>query len=88
MDNNDKVFADGLIVKRHENAPDSVICKLSIKRAEFEKFMAENSNDGWINLDVKRSRKGKLYAELDQWKPDDRQSSGGDRGEDESYPPF
>ena len=76
MDNNDKVFADGLIVKRNQNAPDFVICKLSIKRAEFEKFMAENSKNGWVNLDVKQSRNGKYFAELDTWEPTENSSGG------------
>ena len=34
----DKVFADGLIVKRNDNAPDFVICNLSVKVDEFKAF--------------------------------------------------
>jgi len=63
-------FAEGLMVKRHENAPDFVLCNLSIKEAEFAATMAANANNnGWINIDIKRSKKGKLYAEINNWKP-------------------
>jgi hypothetical protein len=48
------VFADGLICKRKENAPDFVVCNLSIKKSEFVPF---------INGD-------KIYAKLDTWEPD------------------
>jgi len=66
---NDKIFVDGMIVKRHENAPDFVICSLSLKGAELVAFMRQHQKDGWVNIQVKRSQGGKLYAELDTWKP-------------------
>ena len=66
----DKVFVDGMIVKApHENAPDFIICNLSIKCKELVEFMRANHKEGWCNLQVKRSKGGKLYAELDTWKP-------------------
>ena len=42
------IFADGLIVKKNENAPDFVLCNLSVKVEEFEKFMKANSKNGWL----------------------------------------
>ena len=33
--NDEKIFVDGMIVKRNENAPDFVICNLSLKRKEL-----------------------------------------------------
>lgn len=40
----DKVFADGLIVKRNENAPDFVTCNLSVKVGEFTAFLLEHQS--------------------------------------------
>ena len=66
----DVTFVDGMIVKRRPKAPDFVKCSLSFKMAEFTKFARANHSDGWLNIDIKLSKGGKLYAELDTWKPD------------------
>lgn len=67
-------FIDGLMFKeKHQNAPDFVICKLSIKREELIAWLQEKDGE-WINGDIKRSRQGKIYAAVDNWKPNqDRQ---------------
>ena len=67
----DKTFAAGLIVKRHERAPEFVICNLSVKVSEFTEFMLANHSNGWVNIQCKVSKNGKMYAELDTWKPTD-----------------
>ena len=68
MDNN-TIFAEGLIVKKNENAPDFVLCNLSIKVEDFEKFLKANSNKGWVNLSVLMGKSGKPYAKLDTYEP-------------------
>lgn len=72
MENKDKVFADGLIFKGpRENAPDFVKGSLSIKVEEFKQFLdAHVTNAGWVNLDIKESKGGKLYCELNTYKPE------------------
>lgn len=67
-------FVDGLIVKRRENAPDFVVCNLSIKRDEFIAWLQARSGE-WVNLDVKKSKAGKLYAAVDNFKPNQRQDA-------------
>jgi hypothetical protein len=65
----DTKFIDGLIVKApHENAPDYVIAKLSIKREELITWLQTQQGE-WINADVKVSSGGKWYAAVDDWKP-------------------
>ena len=65
----DKQFIPGLYVKPpHEKAPDYVKCKISLKRAEVAAYLASQSEE-WINLDVKVSKDGKWYAEVNTWKP-------------------
>ena len=65
----DKVFADGLIVKRHLAAPEWATCKLSVKVDEFIAFLNQNQDNGWVNIEVNRGQTGKYYAALDTWKP-------------------
>lgn len=75
---NEAKFIDGLIVKApHENAPDYVKAKLSIRRQELIDWLSQQSGD-WINADVKVSQQGKWYAAVDTWKPNG--GSGGGRG--------
>ena len=62
-------FVDGFFVKdKHPNAPDFVICKISMKKAEVAAWL-QAWDEEWVNLDVKRSKDGKLYAQIDEWKP-------------------
>ena len=65
----EKVFAQGLIAKRRDQAPDFVTCSLSVKVDEFKEFLDTHAANGWVNLNVKKSQGGKYYAELDTWKP-------------------
>ena len=67
----EKKYAKGMFVKRNEKAPDFVVCNISIKADEFDKFVKENTNEnGYVNLQVLRSKdKGTLYAVLDTFEP-------------------
>lgn len=58
-----------LFVKRpHQNAPDFVKAKISLKREELIKELQERTEE-WINLDVKEGKGGDWYAQIDTWKP-------------------
>jgi hypothetical protein len=68
----EKIFANGLIFKApREGAPDFVKGSLSIKVQEFIEFIefleAFVKPDGWLNIDIKESRGGKLYCELNTY---------------------
>jgi len=65
----DKIFTEGMLVKRHKRAPDFLICSLSFKIDEFVSFLRNNEKNGWVNVDIKESKGGKLYGELDTWEP-------------------
>jgi|TARA_R110001632_G_scaffold23450_2_gene66388 hypothetical protein len=65
----EKVFADGLISKRNENAPDFVIINQSYKVEEFTKFLQANAKNGWVNTQTKIAKSGKYYTELDTFEP-------------------
>lgn len=65
----DAKFIPGLFFKdKHENAPDFVMCKGSIKIADLAAWLQKQEGE-WVNFDLKRSRDGKPYASIDDWKP-------------------
>jgi hypothetical protein len=72
---NEKVFADGFIFKRSENAPDFVVGNVSVKVDDAIAFLKEHQSNGWVNLSVKQSQGGKYYTELDTWKPKEKVDS-------------
>lgn len=79
MSDDKEKFIDGLMVKApRAGAPDFVKANISIRR---EALIADlQSRDGeWINLQVKESRGGKWYSEIDTWKP--KESHGEQRQE-------
>jgi len=71
----DRDFVNGMIIKKpNDNAPEWVKAKMSIKLDDFKSwiggFVKANPDDEWINIDIKESQKGTLYAERDTWKPE------------------
>ncbi|GJQ44035.1 MAG: hypothetical protein JETCAE03_35330 [Ignavibacteriaceae bacterium] len=69
MNDKPKTFANGLIFKRSEKAPDFVIGNLSVAEESFIPFLQENSKKGWLNLVIKKSQKGAYYIEVDTFDP-------------------
>ena len=66
----DVEFVNGLIFKLpHENAPDFVKGSLSIRREELITFLTTKEDD-WINIDLKVSKNGKAYAQVNNWSPE------------------
>jgi len=66
----EKKFIDGLFTSRRESAPEFVLANLSFKTEKFIEWLKANTNGrGYCNVDVKRSRDGVLYSELNEWKP-------------------
>jgi len=65
----EKVFADGLISKRNQNAPDFVIINQSYKVDEFISFLKKHNKNGWVNTSTKMAQSGKYYTELDTFEP-------------------
>tara|TARA_R110000822_G_scaffold10325_1_gene39159 strand:- start:2017 stop:2298 length:282 start_codon:yes stop_codon:yes gene_type:complete len=79
----EKEFINGLIVKApRENAPDFVKGSLSIKREELIEWLQGKDGD-WVNVQMKESKGGKWYAEVDNWKPDTKH----DKSKADGYAP-
>lgn len=80
----EKEFVDGLIAKKpSEKAPDFVKVSLSIKRKELGNWL-RGKEDDWINVDIKESKGGNYYAEVNSWKPDNK--SEREPGSDDDAP--
>lgn len=90
-----KIFANGIIFKRPQNAPDYVIGSLSVKVEEFIGFLKEQGGE-WVNLKIMESKGGKPYIELDTWKankgyktiPNEKMPEDIDPATGNSLPPF
>lgn len=69
----EKIFANGITSQDvPEKVKDFVLDKLSIKVDDFINWLnttgRENANKGgWLNLQVKRSKNGKRYVEVDTY---------------------
>jgi hypothetical protein len=66
-ENQEKIFADGFIFKRRDNAPEFVIGNLSIKVDEAITFLKKYEKKGWVNMGIKKGRSGNTYIELDTY---------------------
>lgn len=69
------IFADGLFFELPvANAPSFVKGKLSIEVKKFVQFLNDHQNKGgYVNIDLKESKGQKGYAQLNTWKPTDKQ---------------
>lgn len=90
-------FVDGLICKKPSpNAPKWVLFNISMKCEELINFIQSHSDEsGWLNIDVKESKAGKIYCQLNTWKADkskkkvEKEAEGPEiDGEDDGEIPF
>ena len=63
------VFANGLISKRRDTAPDYVLVNQSIKVDDFITFLKKHDKNGWVNLETRKSANGNIYTIVDSWQP-------------------
>lgn len=65
MATNDKDFVQGLFVDKKVFDSGGDITKLSIQVDRFIEYLQKNKNEkGYVNIDVKTSKGGKPYAQL------------------------
>jgi hypothetical protein len=65
----EKIFADGMTFKLpHTNAPEFIVGSLYVHLKKFNEFAEKHVNArGYVNMQIKESKKGSHYVELDQW---------------------
>ena len=80
------VFPDGVFFnKPHENAPEFIKGSISFTDvAKFMDFLKRNQTQNQLSLDLKVSKAGKLYFQLNTWKPKPKDEAAPDKEE----PPF
>ena len=78
----EKIFADGFVFKRQEKntaliplAPTEsnhfVLGRLSVKTEDAVAWLKEHTNkDGWVSINIRKSKGGNFYCDLDTWEPD------------------
>lgn len=66
----DKIFPKGISIRKpSENAPDFIKSNIGINLPEFMTWAEQHTDDrGWLNLDLKLSKEGKQYLELNTFK--------------------
>ena len=61
-----------ILKKPSDKAPKWVLWNISIKIEEFTQFIKDHDNGtGWMNIDVKESKGGKVYCALNTYKKGD-----------------
>lgn len=72
----EKIFPSGFNIKPpRDTAPDWVKGSISIKVEDFVSFLNDNEKKGWVNLEMKMSKAGNLYCELDTWEPSKKEEA-------------
>ena len=52
------------------NEKQFIFFKVSIRKKELIEYLeSQNNDDDWTNVDIKRSRTGKFYGEVNTYKP-------------------
>jgi hypothetical protein len=66
----DLKLLDGMIIKPpRQGAPDFVKGSISFNVEKVIESLRANAKNGWVNMNLKTSREGKMYAEIDTWEP-------------------
>lgn len=71
---NDAKFIDGLTAKQpHERAPEYVKASLSLNIPKLIAWLQAQEGE-WVNADLKESREGKLYVQVNTYKKGETKS--------------
>ena len=64
----ENIFADGLSFRKpKEGTPDFIKGCLSVKVDQFTAFINKYQKNGWVNIDLKKAKSGKLYLALNTY---------------------
>lgn len=80
----DNIYPKGFFIKpAHENAPEFVKGRVSIKVEDFTNYLKECGNsDGWCNFQLLNGKNG-LYLKLDTWTPEKKAEGSGVEDDDD-----
>lgn len=86
---NDIEFAEGIYFNdAHEKAPDFVLGSISVMPDRFIEWLKDQevSEKGYVRLKINRSKNGKPYIALDDWKPESQPVKRTTVDDDEEIP--
>ena len=88
----EKVYVNGMFVKTQKTTYGDII-KISVKVEDVVKFLQDNSNNGWCDIDLLQKKqvdeKGRTHtAVLNNWKPNKTVAAAPVVAEEESDLPF
>ena len=66
----DKEFVDGLYIK--DSKADFVIAAIGINRKQLGNYLRKSEKE-WINVDIKRTKEGVIYGEVNNWPPKEKE---------------
>jgi hypothetical protein len=83
----EKVFAEGIFFdKAREGAPEFVKGSVSFRVDDAVKFLqTHKSEKGYVNLDLLKSKGGKLYLALNTWTPEKKEEPAVDPSTDTPF---
>ena len=67
----DNKYTDGFFYNEpRQGAPEFIIASISFSKARFLTWLDNQAEDekGYVKIDVKRGKEGKIYRELNTWK--------------------
>ena len=86
MSNDKKFFPQGLFFNEpRQGAPDFVKGSVNIKVADFKEYLGKVKGE-YLNIDLKVSKDGKAYAEVNTFKPDKSKGNAGKQAYSEPEP--
>lgn len=82
------IFASGIYFKMPKvDTPDFILLDVSIKAHDFFLWcQSHQDSKGCVNITIKRSKSGVVYADLNTWKPTVKDSETGEVVPDQQQP--
>lgn len=77
MNKETPIFPNGIMFKNpNDKAPEWIKGQIFINVAKLNKWLEENptavTEKGWLNLDLKKSKKETMYFQVNTWKPTEK----------------
>ena len=68
-----KEFPKGIYFSEaRDSAPDFIKGHISLNQEIVEYYNSKKNAKGYVNLDIKQSKAGKMYLDFNDWTPDDK----------------
>jgi hypothetical protein len=84
----EKQFVNGLSVKEKDgHMPDWIISRLLVNRLTLIEWL-ESRSEKWLEIDIKESKAGKFYCEVNTWGQDSAAKTKSNNAEVDEVTPY